>query len=121
MALLIYSLQEISKAEQTVTEKAIAFMKKNISNRYTLQELAVFFNYSPSQFSNKFRKETGYSPIDYFIHLKLQQACKLLDSTDKKIYEIADELGYDDPYYFSKLFKKVMHVAPEQYKLSKKG
>jgi AraC-like DNA-binding protein len=57
-------------------------------------------------------------PLDYFIHLKLQKACLLLFSTDRKVRTIAEELGYDDPYYFSRLFKKYMKSSPEIYRVT---
>lgn len=121
LALLVYRLQENQKDSMSMPEKAIHFMKENLTSCYSLQELSVMFGYSSSQFSNIFRKETGYSPIDYFIHLKIQHSCILLDLTDKKIYEVAESVGYDDPYYFSRLFKKIMHVSPELYRMTKKG
>jgi len=121
LALLLYRLQENKKEVINMTNKAIHFMRAHIAEQYTLQELASAFNYSPSQFSNIFKSETGYSPIDYFIHLKVQQGCKLLDLTNMKIYEVALAVGYSDPYHFSKLFKKIMHLSPEQYRSVKKG
>jgi AraC family transcriptional regulator of arabinose operon len=121
LALLLYRLQENKKETISITNKIIHFMRDHIVEQYSLQDLALAFNYSPSQFSNIFRKDTGYSPIDYFIHLKVQQGCKLLDSTNMKIYEVALAVGYNDPYHFSKLFKKIMHLSPEQYRLAKKG
>lgn len=120
LALLVYRLQENQKGSMSMPEKAIHFMKENIANCYSLQELSGMFGYSSSQFSNIFRKETGYAPIDYFIHLKIQHSCTLLDLTDKKIYAVAKSVGYNDPYYFSRLFKKMMHVSPELYRMTKK-
>jgi AraC-like DNA-binding protein len=55
-------------------------------------------------------------PIDYFIHLKIQKACQLLYKDNIKVKEVAEAIGYEDPYYFSRLFKKYMNVSPEQYK-----
>jgi YesN/AraC family two-component response regulator len=56
------------------------------------------------------------SPIDYFIKLKIHYACQLLSQSDMKIKEIADKTGYDDPYYFSRLFKQVMGKSPKEYR-----
>jgi AraC-like DNA-binding protein len=59
--------------------------------------------------------------MDYFIHLKIQNACKLLYLTDMTVREVSFELGYDDPYYFSRLFKKVMGISPMQYRNQPRG
>lgn len=61
------------------------------------------------------------SPINYFNQLKIQKACQLLDFTDKKAKEIAFELAFSDPYYFSKVFTKYMHMSPKEYRMKKKG
>jgi AraC-like DNA-binding protein len=53
--------------------------------------------------------------------LKIQKACQLLDFTDKKAKEIAFELAFNDPYYFSKVFTKYMHMSPKEYRMKKKG
>ena len=58
------------------------------------------------------------SPIEYFIHLKMQKACQLLYTEDSRVKQIAALLGYDDPYYFSRLFKKYMNTSPETYRKS---
>jgi AraC-like DNA-binding protein len=96
-------------------------MKEHTSDQFTLEGIARKFNYSPSRFSNLFKTKTGYSPIDYFIHLKMQKACQLLDLTDTKINNLALKLGYDDPYHFSKAFKNKMGVSPHKYRTEKRG
>ncbi|WP_346238708.1 AraC family transcriptional regulator [Niabella insulamsoli] len=120
LASLIYEHREHPK-EMSMPEKVILFMKAHLDEHYSLKELASKFCYSTSQFSKIFRLETGYAPIDYFIHLKVQHCCQMLDLTSKKIYEVAEAVGYDDVFYFSRLFKKVMQVSPNQYRLLKKG
>lgn len=57
-----------------------------------------------------------YSTIDYFIQIKIQQACQLLDYSNLRINEISSRIGYEDPYYFSRIFKKVTGVSPDNYK-----
>jgi hypothetical protein len=77
----------------------------------------LFFNnraFSPTL--RLFKEQTGYSPVDYFIHLKMQHACMLLSVTRKTVREIAWEIGYDDPYYFSRIFKKVIGMSPRRYR-----
>ena len=63
-----------------------------------------------------FKDRTGFAPIDYFLHMKVQKATQLLDFTEKTVKEIAAELGFDDPYYFSRLFKKIMSYSPTEFR-----
>lgn len=97
-------------------QQVIDLMLANISKRWTLDDFAEQIHMSPSAFSHGFRQKTGYSPIDYFLRLKIQSACELLETTDLHIGEIGRRLGYTDQYYFSRLFKRYMGVAPRQYR-----
>ena len=102
-------------------DKIIAYMHENIDRKLTLEELAAVSNQSIPHFSMSFKKKTSRSPIDYFNYLKIQKACQLLDFTDLHINEIAEKLSYVDPFYFSRLFKKVMGIAPRLYRVKEKG
>jgi AraC-like DNA-binding protein len=102
--------------EKDVVKKAVIYMKQHIEEKLTLEGIASQFKLSVPHFSRLFRQRTRNSPIDYFIQLKMQYACQMLDYSNLKIYEIANNIGYDDTYYFSRLFKKVMGVSPIQYK-----
>jgi AraC-like DNA-binding protein len=99
-------------------DQSIAFMKENIGKRLTADDIASRYQYSCSHYTAIFKHKTGMSPIDYFIRLKIHFACQLLTQTDLKIKEIADRVGYDDPYYFSRLFKQVTGQSPKVYKKS---
>src|SRR5690606_24821728 len=114
-------MEMMKTRETSVVEKAIGFMKKNIAEKFTVEEIAGRFSYSASHFFALFRKETGMSPLDYFIQLKMQKACQLLDLTTLRVKEIAAEIGYEDAFYFSRLFSKVMDMSPKEYRMTKKG
>ncbi len=96
--------------------RTIDFMKGNISINISLQELSGLAGLSENHYALLFRKQTGFSPVNYFIRLKIQNACRDLDLSDKLIYEIADGLGFSDCYYFSRVFKKVMGLSPRAYR-----
>jgi AraC family transcriptional regulator of arabinose operon len=97
-------------------ENAILYMQENIHNNLSLQELSTHYNYSPSRFSSLFKQKTGYAPIDYFIQLKMQKATQLLDFTEKSIKDVAQTFGFDDPYYFSRRFRKIIGMSPKKYR-----
>ena len=102
----------------TATGKAIAFMQNNLSVSVTLDNIARAAHLSPSFFCRKFKQDTGYAPIEYFNHLRIQKACQLLHFSALRINEVASQLGIDDPFYFSRLFKKQMGVSPVEYRKS---
>ena len=95
---------------------SIEFMKKNLHSSYNIQELAEKLNYSVSHYSALFKKKTGFSPIHYYIQLKIQKSCQYLYFTDMNIKEICSKIGFDDPYYFSRMFKKMMGSSPAKYR-----
>ena len=100
------------------TDKAIQFMQDNLANPVTLDNIAQAANLSVSFFSRKFKQDTGYAPIEYFNHLRVQKACQLLHFSDLRINEVASQLGIDDPFYFSRLFKNQMGISPVEYRKS---
>ena len=102
--------------EQDKITKSIAFMKKNIGEQFSIKELAEQQNLSVTHYSRMFRVKTGTSPNLYQSELKIQKSCQYLYFTDRSIKEICVELGFRDPYYFSRLFKKLMGVSPVHYK-----
>jgi AraC-like DNA-binding protein len=100
------------------TNKAILFMQDNLSTPATLDNIAQSVHLSTSFFSRKFKQDTGYAPIEYYNHLRIQKACQLLHFSDLRINEVASQIGIDDPFYFSRLFKKQMGVSPMEYRKS---
>jgi AraC family transcriptional regulator of arabinose operon len=82
-------------------------MALHIHSSLDLASLAAQAQLSKYHFSRKFKQLTGHSPIQHFLHLKIQHACLLLDTSDNSIKQIAGEVGYSDAYYFSRLFKQL--------------
>ena len=105
-----------SESEPDFVTKTTRYMRSNIENRLTLEDFSALHNLSTSHFSSLFRKSTGMSPIDYFIQLKMQRACQLLYNKENRIKEVAHAVGYEDPYFFSRTFKRLMGVSPIQYR-----
>lgn len=95
---------------------AIDFLQQNISNSLTIAAIARHVNLSVSHFAAIFHAKTGFSPIEYFNHLKIQKACKYIQFTDDRMKEISNNIGISDCYYFSRLFKKLMGMSPLEYR-----
>ncbi len=98
---------------------AINYMLENITTKLNLKQIASEVNLSTTYFSRLFVKDTGFSPIEYFINLRIQHACHLLENKTLSILDVAHLSGFDDQFYFSRLFKKVMNTSPRNYRASR--
>ena len=94
------------------------YMLEHLEQPMTLENLAARANLSKYHFSTRYKKLTGYSPIKHFLHMKMEHACHLLDSSDLNVQAIAAAVGYDDPLYFSRLFSKTIGLSPRAYRAS---
>jgi AraC-like DNA-binding protein len=97
-------------------ECCIAYMVAHIDQPMQVATLAALANVSLSHFFALFKQRTGCAPIDYFTRLRMRHACRLLGSGTVSVKEAAAALGYDDPFYFSRVFKSVNNVAPSKYR-----
>lgn len=102
-------------------ELTLDWMRRNVDTRCELADLARISGLSIARYSVLFRQQTGYPPMDYFIRLKVRHACWLLDTTKLRIGEIANSLGYEDSFYFSRLFSRIMGKSPRAYRAVLKG
>jgi AraC-like DNA-binding protein len=103
-----------SNSEQLV-EKAKFLMEENIYRKVDLSAFGEMLGVSPSQLSLVFRSYTAMTPYHYFISLKIRKAKELLESGDWSIKEVAFRLGFEDQYYFSRLFKKKTGISPSRW------
>lgn len=97
----------------------IVEIKEEIKNRYTedlsMEEMANFVGFSTSYFSRMFKHEFGCNFVDYITQLRLEKACELLANPTVTIREICFEVGYSEPNYFTRVFKKAYNLTPTQY------
>lgn len=105
-----------SQKTDSFSAQVIHYMNEYIYQKLTLKQLAGYFKYSTSHFSMLFQKETGVSPMEYFIHLKIQKACESIELTSLKLNEISFKLGFEEPAYFSRIFTKIMGMSPTEYR-----
>lgn len=98
-----------------------ARLREHPERAVTLAELAAAAGVSVPHFSQLFRRQMGYSPLDYVIRRRVQRACQLLDTTTLSVAVIAAEAGYEDPFYFTRAFRRVMGCSPRAYRQQIKG
>ena len=115
----IYSLSVntgLANIESMNVEKVIHYMLDNIDGNLSLEQLSQYSNLSRCHFIRLFKKKAGYTPMNYYIRLKVQKACELLESSTAKINRISGMLGFNNPYYFSITFKRIVGHSPQAYR-----
>ncbi len=108
-------LSETTQQNRHVTA-VIRYMYRHLHENLTLDDISEEVQLSKSYLNNIFRASTQRSTMDFFLNLKMQEACKLLRMENSFVYEVASTLGYSDPYYFSRLFTKIIGVSPKEYR-----
>ncbi len=97
-------------------QEAIRFMNRNLHQKMTNKDLADSVGMAVNSFAKLFRQQMGNSPGQYLMRLRVENACNLLHHTQSGISQIAEECGFTDRYYFTKAFKKMMHLTPVKYR-----
>jgi two-component system response regulator YesN len=92
------------------------FISSNLAGELTLQTISDHIKLHPAYLSKMYKAETGIGLSDYLLRCRMEEAARLLRSTNGKIYEIASETGYLTPHYFIKLFKSYYGVTPQEYR-----
>lgn len=108
----------VKKAESStnIIQCAKDYIDQNYNKDISLDEVSREINISPYYFSRLFKEESGQNFIEYVTNVRIEHAKKLLSETDKSMKEICSEVGYADPNYFSRTFKKNVGVTPTEYK-----
>jgi two-component system response regulator YesN len=99
-----------------IIKRAIRYIKENHQKNIILDEIAQNCHLSRFHFSHLFKKEVGVSVMDYLNKIRIDQAVFYLETTDLSVQEIANQVGFKDANYFSRLFKKHIHHTPTEYR-----
>ena len=110
-----HTIDQLMSWRQRVIEQATAFMQAHLAEPIRLQDLAQHVVLSPSYFSQIFREETGQSPIDYLIDLRIERAKQLLGKLEANVTEAAGAVGYDSVSYFIRQFTARVGTTPGQW------
>jgi two-component system response regulator YesN len=98
-------------------QKAISYIQENAYRHITLGQVAAQVDMSSSYFRHNFTKAMSISFSEYIGLLRISKARDLLIKTDMTVASIVEQIGYSNEYYFYSLFKKQMHMTPNQYRI----
>lgn len=99
-----------------VVKKIISYLNENFACKISLDQIAQNLYLSPVYISKLFKEQTGESPINYLIKIRLDKAKEILENESHgSIRSVANQVGYEDVYHFSKLFKKYYGISPLNY------
>lgn len=115
-----YFARERDKKVNDIIGIAQEYIRENYMDpEISMEKVAMEIALTPPCFSGLFKKGTGEMFVEYLTRLRLEEAIRLLEETDEKIYAIAEKTGYLDPGYFSHVFKKKYKISPIQYRRNK--
>lgn len=103
-------------ADNAHIEKAIAIMQSRIERDIDLGELCSILDVSREHFVRLFSAGMGMPPMRYYARLKIEAACAMLSSTNLRIGEISDKLGFESQFSFSRAFHKALSISPSDYR-----
>ncbi|MGN0335502.1 MAG: response regulator [Lachnospiraceae bacterium] len=109
----------VSKKNSLIYE-AEKYIEENYQNSISVSEVSRNVGVSLSYLSRIYKESTGNTLINFINHKKVEKAKEYLSSTDMKIYEIAEMLGFENTTYFSYFFKKNTGLSPKEYKFDEK-
>ena len=95
---------------------ALKMMHQKLDAAWTVEKLASACGMSRSAFAVRFKEMVGETPLDYLTTWRMQKAATLLQKSDNKVVDVARSVGYDSDAAFSKAFKRVVHVAPSEFR-----
>ncbi|GIQ67348.1 response regulator [Xylanibacillus composti] len=117
----LVSKQVQREKETSSVRKALQYADKYFHQDVSIDEVAEHVGLSNSHFCVLFKKETGYTFLEYLTKQRIEWACSMLKNTDTRIHNVSHMVGYQDPKYFSQVFKKLVGMTPSEYRTAFKN
>lgn len=125
----VYTSEEIeacdTKEEISITEETAAqiqaYIQQNLKNDICVNDIASYVHLNPIYVMRLFKAKTGNSIVEYITLLRIERAKELLQTTALSVQKVAEEVGYDNYSYFTRLFKKKMKLSPNQFRKEVRG
>jgi len=102
--------------KKSFAEKMCKYVEVNYHKKIGLKNIAREFHLAPQYISTLFKKQTGYSPVEYITKMRIESAKELLANSEDKVSSIALSVGYDTSHYFHRIFRKVTGTTPIRYR-----
>lgn len=115
------SIKNKSPKIKELMQSAIQFVHNNFEREISITDIAKYVFLSSSYFTRAFKENTGMSPMQYLLNIRIKRACELLRETDQKVGEIALSVGFSNQQRFNDIFKKQTNMTPMQYRNSAKN
>ncbi len=103
-------------SEKKCINRSIEFLRETYKNNYCLEDVAGVANFSPYHFIRIFKTETGKTPYEYLLDIKIEKAQQMLKSKQKNISEVCYACGFNNPSHFATVFKRKVGVSPSMYR-----
>ena len=118
--LIVYTSSLLERGARKKQSRIVSFVTQYINENYTLDlslnELAELANINVNYLSTHFKTETGMSVVEYITFIRLEKAKEMLQKTNLKISDIANQTGYRDVKYFMRIFKNKIGITPNEYR-----
>lgn len=106
--------------ESSMMKRVTDTMEHSFAAKYDAATYARMLNISISRFNHLFKECIGQSPYAYYLNLRIENAVSLLDGTEMKIHDISRQCGFEDPLYFTQVFKRIRGLTPSAHRKSSK-
>ena len=119
---IVFKLRHLAagRADKVMMDKLMAFLEKHISDpTLRMEDMADEVNLSRTAFYSKMRSIVGMPPVEFVRHIRLQRAELLVAKSKDSFSQIAYAVGFSDPKYFSKCFRKATGMTPSEYRRMK--
>jgi AraC family L-rhamnose operon regulatory protein RhaS len=97
-------------------QRICGYLSRNYDQKISIQTLCNLFNISPRHLNRLFKQETGQTVVEMVHNIRIEKAKQFLIESDEKVINVAIKVGYDDPAFFSRLFRRVVGCSPGKYK-----
>jgi AraC-like DNA-binding protein len=125
LGLILHRLQQRARSTATTTpldtHRLQSFIHEHLAEPISVEQLAREASLSVPHFNRLFKQQFAVSPIYYVIQKRVALACSLLSETAMPLKQVAETVGYDDPFYFSRLFRKMTGISPSEYRKQKQS